>query len=447
MNKRKSIFILFFITGLVLSQWVSGQITAPGSDASDQTNYPTFPETDDIFIFCTTSQVENIGVLRATTQLTGTKTFLWELYNNQAAAFEFYFSESSEGQTSEITGLVDGCYRITITQGASSEISRAWVFNNWTVSSGFVSDSNCESFKLNGEFETAELSYFDLTDNTELEIFKDVKVQWKDGEEIIAAVLNPQIYDPPAENTDYTLRVYDKYDCEGTAKISYESVVTKAMFSVEANWLPNSGRNYTGETPLEVSFINESENGDAGQYEWFFFRDLDEIKREGENSEGPIDSIMIVAYDDNPVYTYESSGTYMVKLVSKKTSETETGLLTCVDTFYLDDYIIADTSWIQVPNVFTPNGDGTNEEFVVMFSSMKTIKIAIFNRWGKRIHYWKSDDIRGFEGTWQETVWDGRIMGGRYASPGVYYYTVVGEGRDGKKRRKGGFFHLFRGKD
>jgi gliding motility-associated-like protein len=148
---------------------------------------------------------------------------------------------------------------------------------------------------------------------------------------------------------------------------------------------------------------------------------------------------MIVAYDESPIFTYEYSGMYMVKLVSKTQF--------CTDTFYLPDYIVADTSFIAVPNVFTPNGDGTNDEFVVKFWSMQSIEIDIFNRWGKRVHHWQSGDVRGFEGTWTETVWDGRGMGGRYASPGVYYYTVVGEGRDGEKRRAKGFVHLFRDKD
>jgi gliding motility-associated-like protein len=133
----------------------------------------------------------------------------------------------------------------------------------------------------------------------------------------------------------------------------------------------------------------------------------------------------------------------MVKLVSKKITNNQA----CVDTFYLENYIVADTSFIAVPNVFTPNGDGTNDEFVVKFWSMKSIEIDIFNRWGKRIHHWQSGDVRGFEGTWTETVWDGRGMGGKYASPGVYYYAIKGEGRDGVTRRKEGFFHLFRGKD
>ncbi|MBK6284535.1 MAG: gliding motility-associated C-terminal domain-containing protein [Draconibacterium sp.] len=194
---------------------------------------------------------------------------------------------------------------------------------------------------------------------------------------------------------------------------------------------------------MVVTFTNTSENGTPGAYEWFFFRNLDDIKKESEGSTAAIDSIEIVAYDDSPVYTYENSGTYMVKLVSKKI----TGNQACVDTFYLENYIVADTSFIAVPNVFTPNGDGTNDNFVVKFWSMKSIEIDIFNRWGKRIHSWQSGDVRGFEGTWTETVWDGRGMGGKYASPGVYYYAIKGEGRDGVTRRKEGFFHLFRDKD
>jgi gliding motility-associated-like protein len=434
MNKKSNIYVFcfalcFFITGLA-----HGQISAPGSNASDKTNYPVFPATDSIYIYCVVDSLSEIGNLRVETQLAGTKTFLWEKYNNITASFEFFFSESSDNFYSEITEVADGGYRATVTLGANTEIHRAWLFNNWTVADGFVSESNCESFKLNGEFRTAILNYYDLADNSKLEVFKNLRVQWKEGDEIVAVTLNTQIFSPPTKDTDYTLRVYDKFECEGIADVIYESIVTKAAFSVSPQ---------NGEAPLLVNFSNESENGDPNLFEWFLFKDLDEIKREGENTDGPIDSIMIVAYDENPIYTYENSGTYNVKLVSKNISEFHA----CVDTVYIDDYIVVDTSFIAVPNVFTPNGDGTNDDFVVQFWSMESIKISIFNRWGKRIHFWKSDDIQGFEGTWSETVWDGRLMGGRFASPGVYYYNVVGEGRDGEKRRAHGFFHLFRGKN
>jgi gliding motility-associated-like protein len=216
--------------------------------------------------------------------------------------------------------------------------------------------------------------------------------------------------------------------------VTYESVVTKAFFTVDKP---------KGEAPLTVTFTNSSENGTAGQYEWFFFYDLDWIKENSKSFDSPEDSIENVFYQERVVYTYENSGTYMVKLVSKKLSPG----LACVDTFYLEDYIVADTSFINVPNVFTPNGDGTNDEFVVKFWSMQSVEIDIYNRWGKRLHSWKSGDVRGFEQTWTQTVWDGRGMGGRMASPGVYFYNVTGIGRDGVKRHKDGFFHLFREKD
>ena len=433
MNSKAFLFFVIFGFMLIIPGFLNAQISAPGASGSDKTNYPVYNEIDSIFVFCAQSEGATIAVLRANTSLVGTKTFLWEKYNPTSATFE-YFSDSISSQFSEISNLADGCYRVTISQGGNTQIQRAWVFNNWTTSSAEITESNCNSFILNGEFTTAELKYYDLANNAELVIFKDTKVQWKAGDEVVAAVKSPQIFNPPTKNTDYTFRVYDKFLCESTSVVAYTSIVTKASYTVDKQ---------NGEAPLVVTFTNTSENGTPGAYEWFFFRNLDDIKNDSEGTTAPVDSIEIVAYDDSPVYTYENSGTYMVKLVSKKI----TGNQACVDTFYLKDYIVADTSFIAVPNVFTPNGDGTNDEFVVKFWSMKSIEIDIFNRWGKRIHHWQSGDVRGFEGTWTESIWDGRGMGGKYASPGVYYYAIKGEGRDGVTRRKEGFFHLFRGKD
>jgi len=425
--------LYFLVTLMLFSFALKAQITSTDADGVDVTNYPVFTGNDSIYVFCTNDSVANIGSLLASTELAGTKTFLWEKYNEVSGAFESYSEETSDGATSEIVNLENGCYRSTITSGGETEINRAWIFNNWTVAEGYVSDSNCESFRLNGEFKTAMLNYYDLSDNTKLEVFKDVNVEWKEGEVKISSLLNLQIFDPPYENTDYTLHVFDKFDCGINQTVTYESIVTKAEFTVD----PASG-----EGPLMVNFNNTSLNGSPGYYEWFFYRDMDEITKESEGATEPVDSILFVAFDDAPVYTYENSGSYWVKLVSKHVSE----FFTCVDTFALKDYIIVDTSFVAVPNVFTPNGDGTNDQFIIKFWSMKSIEINIYNRWGRRVHYWQSGDVQGFEGTWSETVWDGRI-GGRYASPGVYYYDVVGRGRDGEKRKKNGFVHLFRGKD
>ena len=430
MKIRALLFFIFFVFTFLIPGLVKSQITAPGNSGSDKTNYPIFNETDSIFVFCAGTQGETIATLRGSTGLQGTKTFLWEKYNPGAAAFEFYFSESSDAQFSEISGLADGCYRLTTTQAGNTEIERAWVFNNWFVAEASISESTCDYLWLNGEYAEAELNYYDLANNTQVSVFKNTRVQWKVGNDVVSEILSPQIYEPPTSNTNYVLRVYDKFNCETTSLIEYISIVTKASFSIDKQ---------DGEAPLIVTFTNTSENGVPGAYEWFFYRNLDDIKKESETSPGPVDSIEVIVYNDEPVYTYEYSGMYMVKLVSKNSE--------CTDTVYLKDYIVTDTSFVVAPNVFTPNGDGTNDLFVVKFWSMESIKIDIFNRWGKRVHHWESNNVRGFEGTWMETVWDGRGMGGRYASPGVYYWVAEGTGRDGRKRHTKGFVHLFRGKE
>ncbi|WP_346861340.1 gliding motility-associated C-terminal domain-containing protein [uncultured Draconibacterium sp.] len=425
--------LYFFVTLMLFSFALQAQISSPNADGTDVTDYPVFAETDSIYIFCTNDTLAESGSLLVRTELAGTKTFLWEKYNEVSGVFESYSQESSDGATSQIENLADGCYRSTITVGGDTEINRAWVFNNWTTASAYVSDSNCESFRLNGEFKTAVLNYYDLSDNTKLEVLKDVNVEWQQAGYKISSLLNLEIVDPPYENTDYVLLVSDKFNCGANYTVTYESIVTKAEFTVN----PESG-----EGPLTVNFTNTSQNGSPGYYEWFFYRDIDEITRESEGASEPVDSINFVAYDDSPVYTYENSGAYWVKLVSKHVSE----FFTCVDTFALEEYIIVDTSFVAVPNVFTPNGDGVNDQFIVKFWSMKSIEINIYNRYGRRVHYWKSGDVQGFEGTWSETVWDGKIGGG-YASPGVYYWDVVGKGRDGVDRTEHGFVHLFRDKN
>ena len=426
--KGATLFLLFSFCSVLLF----GQLSAPGSSYTDRTNYPGSQPQDNIYIYCTT-QGTSAGSLKVATQIQGLKIFEWQKFNPATGAFEIYFNENKTGTESTISNLSDGYYMVTITQGTTKETYRAWVLNSWYKLTATVKDSNCSSFRLSGEIEQAPLKYRDPGTNSELDLTRDMKVEWKEGTSVIARVLSPQMIDPPTKNTDYTFNVTDKFGCTSSVKVTYVSIVTKARFTVDPQ---------KGEAPLEVKFSNGSENGDDGGYEWFVFKDLDVIKRESAKAKPPYDSIMIVFYDKNPVYTFENSGAYQVKLVSKKVSQ----FYTCTDTFYLPDYIVADTSFVAVPNVFTPNGDGTNDNFVVKFWSILDIKISIFNRWGKTVQVWSKKNVRGFENTWEESVWDGKI-GGRYASPGVYYYVVEAKGRDGRNRWAHGFFHLFRDKD
>ena len=79
---------------------------------------------------------------------------------------------------------------------------------------------------------------------------------------------------------------------------------------------------------------------------------------------------------------------------------------------------------IDIPNVFTPNGDGKNDIFYIKGKS-KGIKevntFKVFDRWGELVyedsHFFINDPVNG---------WDGRFKGQR-VNPGVYVYLVIVE--------------------
>jgi gliding motility-associated-like protein len=72
----------------------------------------------------------------------------------------------------------------------------------------------------------------------------------------------------------------------------------------------------------------------------------------------------------------------------------------------------------QLPNVFTPNGDGTNDLFTPLepFRYVKDIDINIFNRWGQIVFH-TTDPIINWNGNVDNT--------GGPCPDGVYYYICV----------------------
>jgi gliding motility-associated-like protein len=82
-----------------------------------------------------------------------------------------------------------------------------------------------------------------------------------------------------------------------------------------------------------------------------------------------------------------------------------------------------DSIWIQrdcyinVPNAFTPDGDGLNDYFLpreLLSSGVKTFKMDLYNRWGENIFTTTSIEGRG---------WDGKYNG--VSQPmGVYVYVI-----------------------
>lgn len=435
---------IFLILSLlfVFQNEVCAQITSI-ADAVVPTEYSSGTQ-DNIHVFCSEKGFLKASLIASYPQ-GETGNFEWQKYNAATASFDFFSSDQSGNQTSSISGLADGCYRVKINPASGAKTYTVWVFNNYIVPKAEITDSNCSSFTLKGTFDSPEFTYVDLTTKQTISLKKDVKVSWKDGQVLLSNYATQVKYDPPTKNTTYTFLVTDKFGCTDQATVEYVSIVTKASFDykIEGQGPNKDKRSDPGkyEAPLTVNFTNTSENGTT--FEWYFYKSYEKIKQEKDAGTFK-DSIQEVLYNQNPAYVFEACGEYLVKLVSKKT----TGSTTCSDYRYIDEHIKVDTSFIEAPNVFTPNGDGKNDNFAIKYFSMKSIKFTILNRWGKVLHSWESGNVQGFYNSATSisaAVWDGKV-GGRMATPGVYFWVAEGVGRDGEKRKENGFFHLFRDK-
>lgn len=443
MNTSRFVTILLFLSFVVVFQnKLQAQITS-AANAIVPTEYSGGAQ-DNIHVFCGERGVANASLIASYPQ-GETGNFEWQKYNTTTGSFDFFSSDQSGNQTSSISGLADGCYRVKINPASGAKTYTAWVFNNYIEAKAEITDSNCSSFTLKGTFDSPEFSYVDLNSKQVILLKKDIKVSWKDGEVLLSNYATQIKYDPPTKNTTYKFIVTDKFGCSNEAEVEYISIVTKASFTYKIDQQgPNKDKRSDpskNEAPLTVEFTNTSENGSS--FEWYFYKSNEQINKEKEAKTFK-DSVQEIVYNRDPVYTYEACGKYLVKLVSKKT----TGSVICTSYKYIDDVIEVDTSFIEAPNVFTPNGDGKNDNFAIKYFSMKSVKFTILNRWGKVLHTWESGNVQGFYNsatTISAAVWDGKV-GGRMATPGVYFWVAEGVGRDGERRKENGFFHLFRDK-
>ena len=74
----------------------------------------------------------------------------------------------------------------------------------------------------------------------------------------------------------------------------------------------------------------------------------------------------------------------------------------------------------NVPNVFSPNGDGINDEFYLKKDAFDrcydALNIRVYNRWGQKVY--ESDDAK--------FSWNGRDESGNELSEGTYYVILQG---------------------
>jgi gliding motility-associated-like protein len=87
--------------------------------------------------------------------------------------------------------------------------------------------------------------------------------------------------------------------------------------------------------------------------------------------------------------------------------------LPCVatDSVYID---LIECNQLDIPNIFTPNGDSINDYFKIVYKGIKTYHLTIYNRWGNIV--FTSDD--------KEILWDGINSDRKPVTEGVYYFIL-----------------------
>ena len=125
-------------------------------------------------------------------------------------------------------------------------------------------------------------------------------------------------------------------------------------------------------------------------------------------------------YNTSPIpYSFTSEGNYPVQLIVINS-------LGCADTL-IQNIVVYDD--FIVPNVFTPNSDGSNDFFTI--DGLKpNSKLVILNRWGDLV----------FESNNYQNNWEGDDLNGEALVEGVY--TIIFT--DNSSATYYGFFHLIR---
>lgn len=155
------------------------------------------------------------------------------------------------------------------------------------------------------------------------------------------------------------------------------------------------------------------------------------------SSEFALDSIARIDGAENTSFIHNieaeglesMGGCYAIAAVDSFNNESELSYVKCVD----------NCSYYELPNVFSPNGDGINDYFIAEnpLDYVKKVDMKIFNRWGELVFQTSNPLIE----------WDGKMQNSNNTvSPGVYYYVCdVWEPRISglELRNIVGFIHVY----
>lgn len=120
----------------------------------------------------------------------------------------------------------------------------------------------------------------------------------------------------------------------------------------------------------------------------------------------------------DPVASPDSTTSYSLTVISEQGCEARADLRIEVEHICPDFFI---------PDIFSPNGDGLNDEWCVFGGCISELQFEVYNRWGEKI----------FESNDQETCWDGMFNGAPLQS-GALVYTVTAVLENGEMIKESG---------
>ena len=146
-------------------------------------------------------------------------------------------------------------------------------------------------------------------------------------------------------------------------------------------------------------------------------------------------------FTDNLIYDWSTGASTTTNSVSVETTEIPLEIYSVVVT---DTYGCTDEASIEIevtgpeyeiPNIFTPNGDGVNDSFgpVINGTNVQVIDFRIYNRWGEKV----------FENDGATITWDGNFKNEPAVSD-VYAFIMTLELPDGERVQESGDVTLVR---
>ncbi|HRN42307.1 MAG TPA: gliding motility-associated C-terminal domain-containing protein [Vicingus sp.] len=217
---------------------------------------------------------------------------------------------------------------------------------------------------------------------------------------------------------DYLINITDSNGCVWQS----DTLVVAEIHDITANFnlytlpLVFPTPNPLGTAPLTVYTQNSSVN--ANSYEWT-------ISQQSSVGSLQIKDTIIQHSIVNTQHSFEEGGTFEVCLLAYN------NIVTCGDTMCKTIFIAPapDSLVLVVPNVFSPNNDGSNDNFVLQVQSanlLSNIEVEIFNRWGQTVESrkWKVESSQNSSHTTYYTLWDGTTNAGKIVPEGTYFYVI-----------------------